>query len=258
MNTVRTERIPEVPNLFVLLSQYFHESELFLLLEHWSSVIFSIMAAIAIAIFFHYGVRKRQLIPTGTQNFIESMTGVIRTAVLDILGPKGEQFVPFIGTLFVYIVIMNWLVLLPFFKAPSSNLNVTIALAVTVFFFIQYLNVKNYGFRGFLFHLAGSPKDFTGWLLVPLMFPIEVLTQVARPLTLSLRLFGNIFGEDILIGIFSLFGVAALAAFNAPIGLPFQIPFLLLAMFTGLLQALVFCYLTTIYILLSFPHEDEH
>lgn len=258
MKELKAERIPEIPNIFVLLSQYFHESDFFLLLEHWSSVIFSIMAAIILSIFFHYGIKKRAMIPSGIQNFIEAITGAIRTAVLDILGPKGEQFVPFIGTLFVYIIFMNWLVLIPFFKAPSSSLNVTIALAVTVFFYIQYLNFKNYGFLGFLYHLAGSPKNLTEWLLAPLMFPIEVLTQVTRPLTLSLRLFGNIFGEDILIGIFSLFGVAALAGLNAPIGLPFQIPFLFLALFTGLLQALVFCYLTTIYILLSFPHEDDH
>ena len=258
MRELRTERIPEVPNIFVLLSQYFHESEFFLLLEHWSSVIFAILAAIILAAYFHYAVRKRSLIPTGAQNVIEALTGLVRAAVIDILGPKGEQFVPFIGTLFVYIVFMNWLVLIPFFKAPSSSLNVTIALAVTVFFYVQYLNFKNYGIRGFFYHLAGSPKNIGEWILVPLMFPIELLTQLTRPLTLALRLFGNIFGEDILIGIFSLFGVATLAGFNAPIGLPFQVPFLFLALFTGLLQALVFCYLTTIYILLSFPHEDEH
>lgn len=258
MNELKTERIPEVPNIFVLLSQFFHESHFFTFLEHWASVIFSIIAAIMIAIFFHYGIRKRAMIPSRVQNIVESITGIIRVGVLDILGPKGEQFVPFIATLFVYIVVMNWLVLIPFFKAPSSSLNVTFALALTVFFYVQYLNIKNYGVLGFIYHMAGSPKNVAEWMLAPIMLPIELLTQLTRPLTLSLRLFGNIFGEDILIGIFSLFGVAALAGFNAPIGLPFQVPFLFLALFTGLLQGLVFCYLTTIYILLSFPHEDEH
>lgn len=258
MNDLKTERIPEVPNIFVLLSHYFYESDFFTFLEHWSSVIFAIFAAIIIALFFHFGIKNRAMIPTGVQNFIESITGAIRAGVLDILGPKGEPFVPFIGTLFVYIVVMNWLVLIPFFKAPSSSLNVTFALSLIVFFYIQYLNIKNYGIMGFIYHMAGSPKNVAEWFLAPIMLPIELLTQLTRPLTLSLRLFGNIFGEDILIGIFSLFGVAALAGFNAPIGLPFQVPFLFLALFTGLLQALVFCYLTTIYILLSFPHEDEH
>jgi F-type H+-transporting ATPase subunit a len=258
MSEIKAERLPEVPNLLVLLSHFFYDSEFFTFLEHWSSIFFAIIAAIALAFFFHFSIRKRELIPRKTQNFIESIVVAIRAGVIDILGPKGEQFVPFIASLFVYIVIMNWLVLIPFFKAPSSSLNVTLGLSLTVFFYIQYLNIKNYGFFGFIHHMAGSPKNALEWLLAPLMFPIELLTQLARPLTLSLRLFGNIFGEDILIGIFSLFGVAALAAFNAPIGLPFQTPFLFLAIFTGLLQGLVFCYLTTIYILLSFPNEEEH
>ena len=258
MNEMKAEKLPEVPNLFVLLSHYFYESEFFTFLEHWSAVIFAIIAAIILAICFHLATRKRALIPGKAQNFVEFLVGAVRNGVIDILGPKGEPFVPFIATLFVYVVLMNWLVLIPFFKPPSSSLNVTLGLALTVFFYIQYLNIKHHGFFGFLHHMAGSPKSIFEWILAPLMFPIELLTQLARPLTLSLRLFGNIFGEDILIGIFSLFGVAALAAFNAPIGLPFQAPFLFLALFTGVLQGLVFCYLTTIYILLSFPHEEEH
>ena len=74
---------------------------------------------------------------------------------VEILGPTGVKFVPFLGTLFFYILIMNWMVLIPFMKAPSSSLNVTIALALCVFALVQYLNIKNWGLGGYLYHMAG-------------------------------------------------------------------------------------------------------
>lgn len=249
---------PEVPNLFTFIHQavnpYLGEW-----LIQWENIIFSLIAAFIVAGVFHLGLRNSTLLPTGIQNVLEWIVEMIRKAILEILGPEGDRFVPFLGTLFLYILTMNWLVLIPFFRAPSSSFNVTLALALCVFFYVQYLNIRNFGFFGFLYHMAGSPKNVAEWIISPMMFAIELLTQVTRPLTLSLRLFGNIYGEDILIGTFSLFGVALLAYFQAPVGLPLQFPFLLLALFTGLLQALVFTYLSTIYILLSFPHhEEEH
>jgi F-type H+-transporting ATPase subunit a len=140
-------------------------------------------------------------------------------------------------------------------KSPSSSLNVTVAQALCVFIFVQYLNVKNYGFCGYLYHLAGSPKGVIEWIMVPLMFPIELITQLSRPLTLAFRLFGNMMGEDILISYFALLGVSILPYF---IPIPLQVPFLFLALFTGFVQALVFTLLTTVYILLSIPDADKN
>src|SRR6202042_1609969 len=100
-------------------------------------------------------------------------------------------------------------------------------------------------------------KGFLGWALVPLMFVVELLTQFTRPITLALRLFGNVVGEDILIGAFALFGVYFLANYDWPIVLPLQIPFMFLAILTSLMQALVFTLLSTIYISLSMPHAEE-
>lgn len=251
--------VPEVPNFFVFIYQIFGDSSLAHFLHRWDSIIFAQVAAIGIALLFHTGAKHKHLIPNPLQNFLEWIVELVQKSIYEILGEKGEKYIPFLGTLFIYILTMNWLVLIPFFKPPSSNLNVTIALALTVFGYVQYLNIKNYGFFGFLFHLAGSPKNAIGWILSPMMFVLELLTQLTRPLTLALRLFGNIFGEDILIGTFSLFGVAFLAGwFDAPVGLPLQVPFLFLALFTGLLQALVFAYLSSIYILLSIPHDHDH
>jgi F-type H+-transporting ATPase subunit a len=246
--------VPELPNFISLLYKHLPDSAVAAFLHYWDSLVFSIGAAAFISLVFYLGTRNPTLIPTSFQNFLEWIVENLQKFVLNILGPQGEKYVPFLGTLFLYILVMNWLVLVPLMKAPSSNFNITVALAICVFVLVQYLNIKNYGILGFLYHMAGSPKGFIGWALVPLMFPIELLTQFTRPVTLALRLFGNVLGEDILIGAFALFGVTLLAAYT-PIGLPLQIPFMFLALLTGLMQALVFTLLSTIYILLS---ENEH
>jgi len=250
--------VPELPNVISLLHHTFKDTSWIDFLVEWDSLIYSIGIALGLVVIFHLGTRKKNMIPTPFQNFLEWIVENLRKFILDILGPEGDSYVPFLGTLFLYILTMNWLVLIPLMKAPSSNFNITIALALCVFVLVQYLNVKNQGVKGFLYHLAGSPKGALGWALVPLMFPIEVLTQFTRPLTLGLRLFGNVLGEDILIGAFALFGVAMLAYFDAPIGFPLQIPFMFLALLTGLMQALVFTLLSTIYILLSRAEVEEH
>lgn len=250
--------VPELPNALSLLQGMLHGSYWMEFLEYWESIIFSIAIALFLSLVFHLGARKSSLIPSGLQNFLEWAVENLRNLILEILGPSGEKFVPFLGTLFIYILTMNWLVLIPLMKAPSSDFNITIGLAICVFVLVQYLNIKNFGLKGFLFHMAGSPKGVLGWSLVPLMFFIELLTQFTRPLTLALRLFGNVVGEDILIGAFALFGVYLLSFLNAPIGVPMQIPFMFLALLTGLIQAVVFTLLSTIYILLSTPPSEEH
>lgn len=97
--------------------------------------------------------------------------------------------------------------------------------------------------------------------MTPLMFPLELLTQISRPVTLALRLFGNIMGEETLIAYFTLAGIFALSFlhFEIPIGLPFQLPFMMFAILTSTMQAMVFTLLTAVYILLSEPHhETDH
>lgn len=253
-----TTDVPEVPNIFTFIHKgtghwwaYF--------LHQWDSIIFSIFLAIVIALVFCLGARRRDEVPTTRlQNCLELIVESMQKFAKEILGPLGDKYVPFLGTLFIYILMMNWMVLFPFMKAPSSSLSITAALATCVFVLVQYLSIRNFGFFGYLYHMAGSPKDALGWAMVPLMFPIELLTQLSRPLTLAFRLFGNVIGEDILIGAFALFGIAIFA--SSPVGVPLQMPFMLFAMLTGLMQALVFTLLTAIYILLSMPdpNEDAH
>lgn len=249
--------VPEVPNLFTLLYKFFNDAPLAAFLHRWENILFSIIISTAISIAFYIGARKKELIPSGFQNFIEWIVEILRDFILEILGPRGKKFIPLLGTLFIFILCMNWIILIPLMKPPTSSFNITVALSLCVFAIVQYQNIKNWGFLGYFYHLAGSPKGFLGWALVPLMFPIELLTQLTRPFTLALRLFGNVVGEDILIGAGALFGVYLLSVVGLPGGLPMQIPFLLLAILTGLMQALVFTLLSTIYILLSMPEFEE-
>lgn len=248
--------VPELPNFFTFLSLIFDQSPFVSFLHEWATIIFSIFIATTISIVFYFGTRKKEIMPSGLQNFLEWFADNLQSFVVEILGPEGKKYVPLLGTLFIYILTMNLMVLIPFMKPPSSNINVTIALALCVFCLVQYLNIRNWGLKGFLYHMAGSPKGAFGWALAPILFPIELLTQFTRPVTLALRLFGNVLGEDILIGAFALFGVLLLSS-EGFVGLPLQIPFMFLALLTGLMQALVFTLLTTIYILLSMPSEEH-
>jgi F-type H+-transporting ATPase subunit a len=180
--------------------------------------------------------------------------------VVGILGPRGKKYVPFLGTLFVYIFAMNLFGLVPLMKSPTSSINTTVALAICVFLYVQYTGIRENGILGYIDHLMGQPRSVIGFILVPLMLPLHIVEEFAKPLSLSLRLFGNITGEDVLLYIFVGLGVGILGFLHLPIGVPLQIPFIFLALLTSFIQALVFTLLSTIYFALMMPHGEgeEH
>jgi F-type H+-transporting ATPase subunit a len=198
------------------------------------------------------------MIPGRLQNLVEMAVEGLSNFITDILGPRhGPRYVPFLGTLFIYILFMNLFGLIPFMDSPTSSLNVTVALAIVVFLYSQFIGFKELGVVGWLDHMAGSPRDAIGWGLVPLMLPIHLMGELAKPISLACRLFGNIFGEDMLLVAFASLGITILSFTHLPIGLPLQLPFLFLALLTSTLQALVFTVLSTIYFLLMLPHDDH-
>lgn len=244
---------PEVPNILTFVQHYLGDnSGASSFLHNWEDIFYSLLIAIFISSVFYLGAKKKEWVPSGLQNFLEWIVETFRDFIVGVLGPDGERFVPFLGTLFIYILGMNLMGLIPLLKSPSSSLNITVALALCVFCRVQYLNIKNMGVKGFLYHLAGSPKNGLGWVMAPIMIPIEVLTQISRPITLALRLFGNILGEKILIAFFTIVAITAMYFF------PIQTPFMFLGLLTSVMQAMVFTLLSTIYILLSVPHDEEH
>ncbi len=148
--------------------------------------------------------------------------------------------------------------LIPLFKAPTSLFETTLSLALVVFLYVQITGFRKLGFGGYFYHLVGSPTDVMGWALVPLMLPLHIIGELAKPVSLSLRLFGNIMGEDVLIAVFTGLGVLTLAAIGSPIGIPLEFPFIFLGLLLSTIQALVFTLLSTIYFSQMLPHEEEH
>lgn len=195
-----------------------------------STVITLILCVVAIL-----STRHMELVPSGLQNVMEWAVEGLYNFFSNITGEHVcRKYLPLIGTLFIYILVCNYSGLLPLsghlpgLKAPTSSINFTGGMAIVVFFAVQYIGVReNHGPKFFL-HLF-KPIAF--------VFPLMVIEQFVRPLSLCLRLYGNIFGEEAVVE--SFFELV-------PLGLPVVMQFLSVLM--GLVQALVFSLLTAIYV----------
>ncbi len=242
---------PHLPNLVGLIFGPEGTGNEFLTVN----TIFAFITAIFLCIVSVTVYRKRQMIPGPFQNFVELLVEGMYDFLKTILGKDARKYTPFLGTLFFYILINNWMGMVPFAHSASTSLNVTASMAILVFLYVQYTGVRRLGIIGYLDHLAGTPRDIVSYFMIPLMFPLHLIGELAKPLSLSLRLFGNITGEDVLIAVFVGFGVAILAF--SPVGIPLQFPFYFLGILLSAVQALVFTLLSTIYILLMLPHEEH-
>ncbi|MBN2034120.1 MAG: F0F1 ATP synthase subunit A [Deltaproteobacteria bacterium] len=172
-----------------------------------------------------------QLVPRKAQSMAEMIVQGLEDFMVEITGPEGRAFFPYIATVFLYIFISNLLGLVPGFFSPTANLNTTLSLALCTFGLTHYIGVKYHG-KKYVKHFLGP-----AWPLAPLMLVIEIIGHFARVMSLSIRLFGNIFGKEKIIGI--LFGLAGM--YLAPL------PILFLGILVSLIQALVFTLLSIIY-----------
>src|SRR6266545_3565130 len=176
--------------------------------------------------------RNLQLAPRGVQNFMEMVLEQFLTALDDVVGHEGRRYLPLIGTLGLFILTSNLLGLIPGLMAPTSNLNTTAACALIVFATYHVIGIRKQGFLTYLKHFCGPVP-----LLAPLMFPIELVSHLARPLSLSLRLFGNMFGGHVLLAMGFLLPLKILVAF---------------------LQAFIFCMLSMLYIAGAIEEAEHH
>jgi len=252
-----SEGVPELPNWISILYYYFHDNVVVSFLHNWTGMVFAYLIAAIIVVVVTVVMRNPQMIPGRLQSVVEMLFEGLTNFLTGILGPHGKAYVPFLGTLFVYILCMNLAGTVPLSMSPTASANTTVALALCVFAYSHYIGMRRNGPWGYAKHLMGSPKSAVEWAFVPIMFPVHILGEIARPVSLSLRLFGNVTGEDVLLYAFTSLGVAALAFIPSPIGIPFQVPFIFLAFLTSFIQALVFTLLSTIYILLMLPHDHE-
>jgi F-type H+-transporting ATPase subunit a len=198
--------------------------------------------------------RNLKKIPSGIQNFMEWAVEGLENFTVASIGPDGRKFTPLIGTFFLYIALQNLIGLVPGSLAPTSNLNTTVALALCAIVFVHFYAIRDIGFKTWAMHFMGEPK----WL-APLMIPLHIVGELARPLSLSLRLFGNIFGEEMVLVILAGMSPILLQIAGVPLfALPVQLPLLIFGVFTSLLQALVFSMLVCIYITVTIGEHHAH
>ena len=155
-----------------------------------------------------------------------------------IIGPTGDRYITLVGGLFIFIFVCNIMAIFPGFVPATDNLNTNLAMSAIVFLVYNYYGFKEHG--------LGYFKQFAGpilWL-APLMFLIELLSHLFRPMSLSIRLFGNMFGDHMVLGIFSKL---------VPLVVP--VIFMILGIVVSLIQAFVFAALTTVYIALAVSHD---
>jgi len=184
---------------------------------------------------------KDPLIPESRfsfRNIFEIVVGAVSNQLHAIIGHGADKYTTLIAGLFVYIFFCNILGVIPGFTPPTGNINTNLAMAVTVFLVYNYYGFKEHGVK-YLKQFAGPVL----WL-APLMFVIELLSHLFRPMSLSIRLFGNMFGDHMVLGIFSDL---------VPLLVP--IIFLILGIVVSLIQAFVFSVLATVYIALAVSHD---
>jgi F-type H+-transporting ATPase subunit a len=198
---------------------------------HLVVVVYTWFVMALLALFAFLATRRMSLIPGRFQNVMEVIIGGFHSLLTDTMGHEGRKFFPLIATLGLYILTSNLLGLIPGFESPTASLNTTVSMAIVVFVMTHVVGVKVHGVKYF--------KQFLGpvWWLTPLMMPIEIVSHLARPLSLSMRLFGNIMGEDLVLMV-----VLLLVPMLVPL------PILFLMIFTSCIQTLVFMLLAMMYI----------
>ena len=200
-----------------------------------------LIVALAVPVLLRLVSRRPALVPSRRQSVAEMIVQMFESVVVEAIGPEGRKYVPVIGTVGIFIFACNMIGLIPGFMSPTSKLNVTLGCALVVFVYYHAQGVRAQGLKYF--------KHFTGEIpaLAPLMLPIEIISHFSRPVSLSMRLFCNIFAEELLILI-----MASIIPFLLPL------PFMAVAIFTSLIQAYVFVLLSCIYIAGAVAHEEEH
>jgi F-type H+-transporting ATPase subunit a len=246
-----------------------------------SSMVVTWIVALGIILFARSATKNMKEVPDGAQNFWEWMVESLRDFLESIIGRDlAKQTFWFFATVFIFILFTNWAGLIPgvgtigwgtpndqgalthittpLFRGVSADLNMTLAMALIFFGCWIYWALKSNGFGGMIVHLFGNParKEMKGFLALAMAFVfvivgcLEVISILFRPVSLSFRLYGNIFaGENLL---------EAMAGIVPWLGWLIPIPFYFMELLVGFVQALVFMLLTAVFTLLICSHGDEH
>ncbi len=205
-------------------------------------VMFLFVVLIAVGLLTYLRRKLSAESPTTRQQTLEVGVEAIRNLLRDLVGPGGMKHFPVVATFAVLILLSNLTGFLPDMVAPTANFNTTLALAITSFCYYNYIGIRENG-------LIGHLKHFTGpiWWIAWLMFPIEIVSNLARILSLSMRLFGNMFGEEQVSGAISNMMQWLVPVLIMPLGL-----------LTALLQTFIFIVLSMVYLGEVTHHTEEH
>ena len=223
----------------ILFLQFFREllAPLHISTAGADAIAYTWLIIITLALLSVLATKALTAVPGGLQNFMEVIIGGIENMIVETMGEHGRPFFPLIATLAIFVLVSNLIGLVPGFFPPTANINTTAACAVVVFVVTHVVGVKEHGFK-YIKHFMGPIL----WL-APMMIFIEVIGHISRVISLTLRLFGNMNGHELVLMIF--FG---LAPFLVPL------PMMMMGVLVSFIQAFVFMLLAMIYIQGSLEH----
>jgi F-type H+-transporting ATPase subunit a len=210
------------------------------------AVIVMWIASLLVATMIIYAARRRNLVPTGLVNAVEAMIDFLRTdIVLENIGRSGLYWLPFLATLFFFILFNNLIGLIPASFSPTSNINVTATLAIVVFIAVQIQGMLKQGLVKYWLNLV--PKGVP-ILLTPILFLIELISLVAKPFSLAVRLFANLFAGHVILLVFLSLIITYKSLIISPFPLLGAVVMTLLEIMFSFIQAYIFTILSAIYI----------
>jgi F-type H+-transporting ATPase subunit a len=239
-------------------------------------LVFSWLVMAVLLVLGALAARRPALVPTGLQNMMEAVLEFVLGLIDDVIGPEGRPYLPLIATLGLFIFLSNLLGLVPGFTAPTDNLNTNLACALVVFFTYHWIGIRKHGLGPYLKHFAGPSlgNPAANFVMAILMVPIETISHLARPLSLTMRLFGNMLGGHILLGSFffmmvglstwALSGTAGLIGWlvgglGTLAAIAFTVGFLFpLKLLVAFIQAFIFIMLSMLYIAGALEAEHDH
>ncbi len=201
-------------------------------------VIYSWVVMILLITLGAIAAKSVKMIPSKGQNVFEIIISGMEDFMISVTGEQGRWLFPLAATVFLYVATCNLIGLVPGFFPPTASLNTTASCALTVVIFTHMIGLKYHGIK-YIKHFLGPV-----WWMIPIIFPIEVIGHVARILSLSFRLFGNMMGHELVLGIL----LALAGLFFAPL------PLMALGIFVAMVQAFVFFLLSIMYFTGAMEH----
>lgn len=260
---------PLLPSILKIAAKYpddagvpfYKRSSIGKFLKTFDKQIYTVFVVLIAGLLFLKFLKNRASRPGRLQVAVEMFVEGLSNFYTGIVGKEHRKHVPFLCSLFLFIWLNNLTALVPMMAPMTAAYWNTITLAMIVFVYFIFYGIKDGGLGHFIWHMAGSPNDVVGWVVSPFIFFLELVGTLAKPLSLSLRLYGNILGEDILLGVALMLGMLMATAITPEpiIGVPLHLPFMFLVLLGGTIQAFVFTLLSAIYLSMVLPHHDhEH